>query len=42
MSHFNTLKSRATLISGTGEKFRNKYFNGLQERITSLTFDAAY
>jgi hypothetical protein len=42
MSHFNTLRSRATLISGTGEKFRNKYFNGLQERITSLTFDAAY
>jgi hypothetical protein len=42
MSHFSTLKSRATLISGTGEKFRNKYFGWLQEKINSLTFDSAY
>jgi hypothetical protein len=34
--NFDTLLSRATLISGTGEKDRNKFFNGLRERARSM------
>ncbi len=36
MHHFNTLVSRSTHISGTGEKYRNKYFGSLEERVNSL------
>ena len=36
MEHFNTLVSRSTLISGTGEKYRNKYFGLLEERVNAL------
>ncbi len=35
-TNFNVLLSRATLISGTGEKDRNKFFNGLRERVKTL------
>ena len=34
--NFNVLLSRATLISGTGEKERNRFFNGLRERVKAL------
>jgi len=34
--NFNVLLSRATLISGTGEKERNRFFNGLRERVRAL------
>jgi len=34
--NFNVILSRATLISGTGEKERNKFFNGLRERVRAL------
>lgn len=33
---FQTLKSRSTLISGTGEKERNRFFSSLKERIQLL------
>lgn len=33
---FQTLKSRSTLISGTGEKERNRFFSTLKERINLL------
>jgi len=33
---FNTLVSRSTLISGTGEKERNKFFRSLKERVQDL------
>ena len=33
---FNTLVSRATLISGTGEKERNKFFRVQREKISQL------
>ncbi|MFN8290628.1 MAG: helix-turn-helix domain-containing protein [Chitinophagaceae bacterium] len=33
---FNTLKSRSTLISGTGEKERNRFFTSFLERINQL------
>jgi BetR domain len=33
---FNTLTSRSTLISGTGEKERNKFFRSIKERVESL------
>jgi BetR domain len=36
LSHFNTLVSRSTLISGTGEKYRNKYFSKLDEQVNNL------
>ena len=36
MRHFNTLMSRSTHISGTGEKYRNKYFGLLEERVNML------
>jgi hypothetical protein len=36
LKHFNTLLSRATFISGTGEKFRNKYFSYLEEKVLKL------
>lgn len=36
MRHFNTLVSRSTHISGTGEKYRNKYFGLLDERVNAL------
>ena len=35
-SGFNTLVSRSTLISGTGEKERNRFFRGQHEKITQL------
>jgi hypothetical protein len=35
-AHFNTLKSRSTLISGTGEKERVRFFNSLRERVNTL------
>jgi hypothetical protein len=34
--NFNVLLSRASLISGTGEKDRNKFFNGLRERVRAM------
>ena len=34
---FNTLVGRATLISGTGEKERNKFFRIQREKILELT-----
>jgi hypothetical protein len=37
MRHFNTLVSRSTHISGTGEKYRNKYFKSLDEKLVGLT-----
>ena len=36
MQHFNTLVSRSTLISGTGEKYRNKYFSVMEQKINGL------
>ncbi|MBL7699210.1 MAG: hypothetical protein JNK79_13680 [Chitinophagaceae bacterium] len=36
MRHFDTLISRSTLISGTGEKYRNKYFGLLEEQVNNL------
>ena len=33
---FNTLVSRSTLVSGTGEKERNKFFRSLKERVQNL------
>jgi hypothetical protein len=33
---FNTLVSRSTLISGTGEKERNKFFRTLREKVKEL------
>ena len=35
-STFNTLLSRATLISKTGEKDRNRFFNALREKVEIL------
>ena len=36
MRHFSTLVSRSTHISKTGEKYRNKYFGLLEERVKAL------
>jgi hypothetical protein len=36
MRHFNTLVSRSTHISGTGEKYRNKYFGLFEEKVNGL------
>ena len=36
MSSFNTLLGRATLISRTGEKDRNRFFNTLREKVNML------
>ena len=36
MRHFNTLMSRSTHISATGEKYRNKYFGLLEEKVNAL------
>ena len=36
MRHFDTLVSRSTHISGTGEKYRNKYFGLLEEKLMSI------
>jgi hypothetical protein len=36
MGHFNTLMSRSTHISRTGEKYRNKYFGLLEEKVNML------
>ena len=33
---FNTLLSRSTLISATGEKDRNRFFNAMRDRVNSL------
>jgi transcriptional regulator with XRE-family HTH domain len=35
-NHFHTLLSRSTLISGTGEKDRNRFFNALRSKVNSL------
>jgi len=35
-ANFNTLKSRSTLVSGTGEKERVKFFNSLRARVNTL------
>jgi len=35
-TNFNTILSRSVLISGTGEKERNKFFQSLKERVQSL------
>ena len=35
-ANFNTLKSRSTLISATGEKERVKYFNSLRDKVNAL------
>jgi hypothetical protein len=35
-SSFNNLVSRSTLISGTGEKERNKIFQLLKQRVRDL------
>jgi hypothetical protein len=35
-SSFNTILSRSNLISGTGEKERNKFFHSLKERVENL------
>jgi hypothetical protein len=35
-NNFNNLASRSTLISGTGERDRNKFFKQLRERMMSL------
>ena len=42
MQHFNTLVSRSTHISGTGEKYRNKYFSWLEEKINKLNIQEKY
>jgi hypothetical protein len=34
--NFHNLVSRSTLISGTGERDRNKFFKGLRERVMAL------
>jgi len=34
--NFNTLLSRSTLISATGEKERNRFFNAMRDRVNSL------
>ena len=34
--NFNTLLSRSTLISGTGEKDRNRFFNTLRNKVIAL------
>jgi hypothetical protein len=36
-SNFYTLMSRSTLISGTGEKERNRFFSALKERIRKIS-----
>jgi hypothetical protein len=36
LDHFNTLISRSTYVSGTGEKYRNKYFTSLEEKVDRL------
>ena len=36
MRHFKTLVSRSTHISGTGEKYRHKYFGLLEEKVNNL------
>jgi len=36
MSSFNSLLSRSTLISKTGEKDRNRFFNAIREKVNSL------
>jgi hypothetical protein len=33
---FHNLKSRSTIISGTGEKFRNRFFSYLHEKVAAL------
>ena len=33
---FNTLLSRSTLISGTGEKERNRFFNAMRDKVNDL------
>ena len=35
-TNFNTILSRSVLISGTGERERNKFFQSLKERVQSL------
>ena len=35
-SNFETLRSRATLISATGDKDRNRFFNSLRQKVTAL------
>lgn len=35
-SNFNTLKSRSTLVSATGEKERVKFFNSIREKVNAL------
>ena len=42
MQHFNTLVSRSTHISGTGEKYRNKYFSWLEEKVNKLNIQEKY
>ena len=34
--NFNTLLSRSTLISATGEKERNIFFNSMRDKVNSL------
>ena len=36
MTSFDTLLSRSTLISKTGEKDRNRFFNALREKVNAL------
>jgi len=36
-SNFNTLKIRSTLVSGTGERERVKFFNSLRDKVNALT-----
>ena len=42
MQHFNTLVSRSTHISGTGEKYRNKYFSWLEEKVNKLNIQEKF
>lgn len=42
MQHFNTLVSRSTHISGTGEKYRNKYFGWLEDKVNKLNIQEKY
>jgi len=35
-NNFNTLLSRSTMISGTGEKDRNRFFNALRNKVYTL------
>ena len=37
MSSFETLLGRSSLISKTGEKERNRFFNSLREKVNSLS-----